>query len=357
MMADSSGHVQSKGELSGDETARLSEQIASLTAAGLPLGPGLAALGEELLRGRLKGALAELSQALEAGVPLEKAVEQQRNRIPPHLRGLVLGGLRSGRLGDILGRFTGYMSIGTDIRRKLLLSMAYPVLSILVALTLFLFVSLVIVVMFENLFRDFGVPLPGLTIAIIVVARFARSAWPIFAILCAAIVGAWIFIRLFLSAPQRRSLITEIPIVGRVWRYIAWAEFCHLLALLLESRLPLPEALQLTGEGVENAHLDRACLLMSDDVERGASLAQAMMQRRELPAGLPRLLRWAGDHGAQSEILHMVGEMFEARARSQATFAGTVLAVMAVVFVLLGMAAVVIGLMLPLLTLISKLSG
>jgi general secretion pathway protein F len=53
----------------------------------------------------------------------------------------------------------------------------------------------------------------------------------------------------------------------------------------------------------------------------------------------------------------MVGEMFEARARSQATFAGTVLAVMAVVFVLLGMAAVVIGLMLPLLTLISKLSG
>ena len=290
-------------------------------------------------------------------MPLEKAVEQQRDRIPAHLRGLVLGGLRSGRLGDILGRFTGYMSIGTDIRRKLLLTLAYPILSITVALALFLFVSLVIVVMFENIFRDFGIPLPRLTVAIIVVSRFARSAWPIFAILCAVIVGAWIFIRLFLRVPQRRSLITNIPIVGQVWRYNSWAEFCHLLGLLLESRLPLPEALHLTGEGVENAELDRACLLMADDVERGASLAQAMMQRHELPAGLPRLLRWAGDHGAQSDILHMVGEMFEARARSQATFAGTVSTVLAVVFVLLGMAVVVIGLMLPLITLISRLSG
>ena len=343
--------------LSSDETARLSEQIAALTTAGLPLGPGLAALGEELPRGRLKGALAELSTALEAGVPLEKAIEQQRDRIPPHLRGLVLGGLRSGRLGDILGRFTGYMSIGTDIRRKLLLSLAYPILSITVAVVLFLFVSLVIVVMFENIFRDFGVPLPSLTIAIIVVSQFGRTAWPIFAIVCAAVVGFWLFIRLFLRAPQRRSLITRIPVVGRVWRYVSWAEFCHLLALLLESRLPLPDALRLTGEGIENTDLDRACLMMADDVERGASLAQAMIKRRELPAGLPRLLRWAGDHGAQSDILHMVGEMFEARARSQATFAGTVMAVLAVVFVLLGLATVVIGLMLPLFTLMTRLSG
>ena len=53
----------------------------------------------------------------------------------------------------------------------------------------------------------------------------------------------------------------------------------------------------------------------------------------------------------------MVGEMFEARARCQATFAGTVMAVLAVVFVLWGLVTVVIGLMLPIITLISRLSG
>ena len=125
-------------------------------------------------------------------------------------------------------------------------------LSITVAIGLFLFVSLVIVVMFENIFRDFGVPLPRLTVAMIVVSQFARSAWPAFAIICAALLGFWIFMRLFLKPAQRRSLVTRIPVLGRVWKFVSWAEFCHLLALLLESRLPLPEALQLTGEGVEN---------------------------------------------------------------------------------------------------------
>src|SRR5271166_3821697 len=35
-----------------------------------------------------------------------------------------------------------------------------------------------------------------------------------------------------------RSLATKIPVIGRVWRYTSWAEFCHLLALLLESQRP-----------------------------------------------------------------------------------------------------------------------
>lgn len=357
MMAESSGFSAARGALSAEEAARLSEQIAGLATAGLPLGPGLTALGEEFPSGRLRRALAELAAALEAGTPLDQAIDQRKDRLPPHLRGLVLGGLRSGRLGDILGRFTGYMSIGADIRRKLFISMAYPILSMAVAAVLFLFVSLVIVVVFENVFRDFGVPLPKLTVAILVASQFARAVWPVFAIVCAGVVGSWIVFRLFLKTSQRRSLIASLPVVGRVWRYISWAEFCHLLALLLESSLPLPEALRLTGEGVENAGIERACQVMAQEVEQGVSLSQAIRNQRALPAGLPRLLQWAGDHAARSEILHMTGEMFEVRARSQAAFSGTVMAVLAVLFVLWGMFVVVVGLMLPLITLISRLSG
>jgi general secretion pathway protein F len=356
-MSEYSGQVSEKGTLSAAETARLSERIAGLAQAGLPLGPGLAALGQELPRGRLRAALEELALDLERGLSLDQAVLKQKDRIPPHLRGLVLGGLRSGRLGDIMGRFTGYMSIGTEIRRKLVISLAYPVLASTVALALFLFVSMVIVVMFENVFRDFGVPLPRMTIALLFVSHLVRDAWPVLAIVGGALLALWIFPRFVLGPAQRRSLATHIPVVGGVWRYISWAEFCHLLALLLESRLPLPEALRLTGEGVENSDLDRACLAMVNEVEGGASLAQAMAVRRELPSGLARLLRWAADRNATFEILHMTGEMFEARARSQATFAGTVMAVLAVILVLWGLITVAFGLMLPMITLISKLSG
>jgi type II secretory pathway component PulF len=348
---------EARGRLTPDEAARLTDQIASLSRAGRPLGPGLLALAEELPHGRFRRSLVDLAEALGRGQSLDSAMEEQKDRIPPHLRGLVLGGIRSGRLGDVLGRFSGYVSIGTELARKLWLSLAYPIMSILVALTLFVFVNAVLVAQFETIFKDFGIPLPKMTIAMIMFSHALRSGWPAFVVLLGGVVAFWLFGRLFLKPPVRRSLASRIPVVGGVWRYTSWAEFCHLLALLLETNLPLPEALRLTGEGVQNADLDRACQVMAGDVEHGRTLAESMAAQSQFPTGLPRLLRWAQSQGAIAEILHMAGEMFEARARGQATFAGTVMAVLSVIVVLWGIFTVIGGLMLPMITLISRLSG
>jgi len=356
-MSDSPEQDDAKGTLTPEETGRLTDGIAGLARSGRPLGPGLGALGSELPRGRLRRSLFELSAALSRGKPLGAALEEQKERIPPHLRGLVQGGLRSGRLGDILGRFSAYMGIGTELKRKLWLSLAYPILSILVAIALFVFVNVVLVTQFETIFRDFGISLPQLTVGMLLVSHALRSGWPALLIAVVGIVVLWLVLRVVLKPPDRRSLATKIPVIGGVWRYTSWAEFCHLLALLLESQLPLPEALRLAGEGVQNTDLDRACQVMAREVEQGGTLAQAMEARPELPSGLARLLRWATKQNAIAEILHMAGEMFEARAKGQAMFAGTVMAVLSVVIVLWGVFSVIIGLMLPMVTLISKLSG
>src|SRR5208283_3043944 len=186
-MSDSPEQDDAKGTLTPEETGRLTDGIAGLARSGRPLGPGLGALGSELPRGRLRRSLFELSAALSRGKPLGAALEEQKERIPPHLRGLVQGGLRSGRLGDILGRFSAYMAIGTELKRKLWLSLAYPILSIVVAMTLFVFVNVVLVAKFEVIFLDFGIPLPGLTVAMILVSRSLRSGWPAFLIVVVAV--------------------------------------------------------------------------------------------------------------------------------------------------------------------------
>jgi general secretion pathway protein F len=356
-MSNTSEEVEARGSLKPEETARLSEQIGSLARAGLPLAPGLSALGEELPRGELRSSLRELADALNRGVSLEVAIEQQDERVPAHLRGLILAGLRSGRLGEILGQFSGYLSIGTELKRKLWLSLAYPIMSIVVAIALFVFIHVFVVAIFERIFLDFGIPLPGLTMGMLLVSRVLKAGWPALVIVGGGIIVLWLALRVFLKPADRVSLATTIPVTGRVWKYISLAEFCHLLALLLESLLTMPEAVRLAGEGVENSDLARASRVMAEEVEQGATFAQALRGRGEFPKGLARLLRLAGDNNAIAAILHMAGEMFEARARSQAMFAGTVMAVLSVVIVLWGVFAVVGGLMLPLVTLISRLSG
>src|SRR5438270_10603856 len=107
-MWDSSGRNGAGGRLSGAEAAELSGQLAELTRTGLPLAPSLAALAEELPRGRLRGSMQQLAGSLGSGVSLAEAIEGQRGRIPPHLRGLVIAGVRTGRLGDVLSQFSGF---------------------------------------------------------------------------------------------------------------------------------------------------------------------------------------------------------------------------------------------------------
>ncbi|QEH37028.1 Putative type II secretion system protein F [Aquisphaera giovannonii] len=356
-MADLTGGKGEGGRLSEDEVAGLSGHVSTLAAAGLPLGPGLTALGEELPDGRLRASLLDLGRALEGGMPLDEAMALQKRRIPAHLRGIVLGGLKSGRLGDVLGRFTGYVSIGTELRRRLWLSMAYPVFTIVLTLILLVLVDVFVVSMFESIFRDFGVPIPMMTVALIETSHVIRAVWPGLAVVGLVLAGLWLAGRLAFGGPAVRGILARLPVLGAVWRYTGWAEFCHLLALLLESRLPLPEALRLTGEGVENSGLARASDSMARDVENGRPLAATMGKQPELPPNLPRLIRWAGDHDATADLLHAAGEMYEARARSQAAFAGTVMAVLSAVIVFVGVSIGVIGLFLPLITLITKLSG
>ena len=176
-MPDSWGQNGPGGRLSGAEAAELSRQIAGLASAGLPLAHGLIALGEELPRGRLRRSMNELARTLESGVTLDQALEEQRDTIPPHLRGLVIAGLRSGRLGDILSRFSQYVGVGTELKRRLWLSLAYPILTVCTALALFFFVCVILVGQFEAIYRDFNIPLPRMTVALISIARVVNTAW------------------------------------------------------------------------------------------------------------------------------------------------------------------------------------
>lgn len=345
------------GRLTDDDVVRLSEQIAGLTRAGMPLAPGLRAAADEVPPGRLRRTLAAIADSVERGASLEEAVAEQGDRIPGHLKGLVLIGARTGNMSQVLGRFVAFVNVGAGLRRGLWVNLAYPAISLFAAFAVLTFVCSTLVSSFEAIFRDFGVPLPKLTILVIAVARLFNVGWGMFVeILIGFVVFAVVF-RVVLGPATRRALLASIPLLGRVWRNSSLAEFCHLLGLLLESGVPLDQSLRLTADGVSDTSVDRASLGLAVDVGRGLTLSQAVARQRIFPRGLERVLRWAEGQQSLPQSLHMVGEMFEAQARAQSGFAGTVVGVFTVFFILFGVAIVVVSLFLPLITLISKLSG
>jgi type II secretory pathway component PulF len=343
--------------LSAQDTALLSAQIAGLTGAGLPLASGLRALGAELPRGGLRRMLDAMARSLARGASLDEAIAAQGRALPPHLRGLVLAGQRTGRMGEVLGRFAGYAQIGADVRRQLWLSLVYPIVSILFATVLLTFVLLFIVSGFERIFVDFGIGLPLLSLILIQVSNGLWRSGPALAGVLGGLLAIGGLALLVIGPAARRSVISRIPLVGPVWRWTSLAEFCHLLGLLLESAIPLAEAVPMAGEGVVDADVRAAARALTHDLSRGEPLATAIARRPLFRAGLGPIIAWAEQHRTLAEALHMLGEMFEARARAQASFASTVFTVLTVLMILVSLLAVIAGVFVPLIQTIQKLSG
>jgi type II secretory pathway component PulF len=221
----------------------------------------------------------------------------------------------------------------------------------------FAFVGVAVLPQFESMFNEFGIPLPGVTVLVLRLMHRTAAVWPTLAVIAGLLVAGGLAARLFLPPAMARSLFARVPGVGGVAWWTSLAEFCHLLGLLIEHRLPMPEALRLAGEGVQDSGLEAIGRLMAEDVEEGKTLAEAMALRRGLPSRLPRLVRWGENQGSLPEVLHMAGELFAARASAQATTVATAATLACFFFILTGLVLVLGGLMFPLLMLISKLAG
>ena len=113
----------------------MAARVAELTKAGLPLGPGLRALAGELPGRRLPHVLRAMADRLDAGVDLAATIEAEGRRLPTCLRGLVLAGIHSGRLAEVLEEYVDLQRSQLELRRRVWLSLAYP-LVLLLAMTL-----------------------------------------------------------------------------------------------------------------------------------------------------------------------------------------------------------------------------
>ena len=339
------------------EVAEFVRLIGGVASGGLAMPTALRVLAEEANSARVRRGLARLADRIERGEPLAGAMEAEGDAIPGHLVGIARAADRTGRVAEVLAEANQFDRIGSEMYRRMLIRLSYPTLLLGVFLGVFQLIAVFVVQDYSAIYRDFGVDLPLLSLWLVGASEIlARAGWAIPAAIALAGVMIWLAAR-GSTRSNRRRVASVIPVIGSLWRNAAMAEFSALLALLIECRVPMPEALRLSGEGVRDSDLILACSGAASEVERGRSLADASRQYRLFPRGFDRLLAWSEANGELPGALRMAAELYRARDRSQAVLVGIFATAVAVSLVLLGVILIVLGLHLPLVKLISELSG
>ena len=282
--------VAARDRLSAEEAAELAGQVAQLAQAGLPLGSGLRAMAEESDSRRLAGVLRGIASRLDEGGTLEEAVAVQGARVPEPIRSLILAGARTGRLTIVLEELVARDDRRRAARQQLRLTLAYPSFLLALLVALYVLACFFIVPQFGRIFRDFNTSLPLMTKAIL--WAFSPTGGLIALVVAGVIVGLGMLHSTLRSrGVWAQKLLYAIPVVGPGWRYQGLTDLCTLMAILLEQEVPLPQALRVTAEALQEADLKQGCRLAADAVETGEPLSECVRGSASSTAGLDR---WSG---------------------------------------------------------------
>ena len=271
-------------KLSPEEATEFAARVAELTKAGLPLGAGLRALADELPGRRLPRVLHGLANRLDAGDDLVGALESQGRSLPAHLRGLMLAGVRSGRLAEVLEEYVDLQHSQSELRRRVWLALAYPFILLLFMTALAAFASVYVVDAFaediqgfrNQLACDDGGGHQRIAAGDVVLRGPGRPC------------RSW-FRSCFGWRPRAGwvwPVLYRVPMVGPLLRWSHLAQFARLMGLLLEQQVSLPDALRLTAAGLRDANLARGCCRVADDTEKGRALDESMAAQAAVPGQL-----------------------------------------------------------------------
>ena len=285
-------------------------QIADTSESGLTLSAGLRAAAAEADSRRLARALRHVARRIDEGQPLETIIAETTRRLPPSLAGLIQAASRTGQLGSVLAEWIDNRRVARQHWQRVVAALSYPLLTIFLAIVIYVFFAALIVQPFRMLVVEFGLR-TSMNLTVLYWLSDTGLTW-----LCWAsvlIAGGLVVLRLIGGRVAWSWMISQLPLVGPTWHWTGSAEMLRNLSLLVEHSIPLPEALRLAGGGTSDGLMRSVGEKLARRVEEGLPLYAAILAERDLPVSIVPLVRWAELQGELPEGLRTAARMLEGR--------------------------------------------
>lgn len=310
--------------LSLEQLVLLNEELRGLIRAGIPLELGLRGSSARI-GGRLGQLTERLAARLESGATLDGALQAEGHRLPAAYRAILTAGLRSGRLDEVLVAVTRFGQAMHDMRAYIRRAMIYPAAVFVLAYVLFTAIVLYFVPELERTYALFDLP-DTWWLPLLRSVHRTVGVWGPAVPLIALGLGLlpWLFQRFDSIAaddterPLRVGPMRALPGVGGMVRDAQLARFAHLLSLMVEYRVPFPEAARLSAAATGNRRLISAMHAAADRVEAGHSLEQALSGANSVPPFLRWLMVVGERQSGLAPSLRQAAHVYQQRAAVRA---------------------------------------
>ena len=340
------------------ELVMFTRQLSTMISAGISLLEALEVLAEQAESPGMKATCMQLANELRGGSDLSAAMASCPKVFTPLYVSMVTAGEASGQMDVILVRLAEYVEASEALKREIRSAMTYPVISLVLVLSITAFLMIGVVPGFKEVFDGLGAELPALTRTVLAISDWLRLHWyaPIF--IGAGSVAAFIL----LKKTERGQLAFDrlalrTPIFGPLASKVALARFSRTFATLIRSGVPIMATLDIVAETAGNRVVSNAVLASRESVRNGNMLSEPLSKTKVFPPMVVRMIAIGERSGALESLLEKIAEFYDSQVKAMIKSLTSLIEPLLICFMGGIVGVVILSVFLPILNIIGELGA
>ena len=306
------GKLNIGNKVSKKSVVIFTRQLSTMVKAGLPINQALNTSIDQVTDKKFHEILEKISASVEGGHTLSHSFAQYPEVFDIVYTNLVEAGETSGTLDDTLIRLADQQEKQLSLTRKIRGALIYPVIVLVVIIGVMLYMMATVMPQISSLYKELNKPLPFLTQMTITISSAVTKFWPITILL---VVGIVLGIRAYLKAPVGKKawnrLELNLPVLGPLFKKLYMARFSRTMSSLVNSGVPLLEALSISAVAINNIILADIVTKASEDVKSGKKLSEALMKNEYFLKLVPQMISVGEESGEMGNMLGKIATFYE----------------------------------------------
>src|ERR1700730_16914732 len=339
---------QSGRTIGGTDCLILNQQFNTLSKAGLPILRALDLLADRASSPKLRPVISQIRDRVREGKSLSESVAEA-GVFSKVYSTAILAGEKSGNLSGVLEYYIAYQKVSTGVRKKILATLVYPALLVVMATAIVSYLVSAVIPKFATLYQDLNVPLPGPTRFLIALTVDYRYLFLLgIATFILFVIGVVLWSRTEEGGLAFDRLKFRLPMIGDTLLKFQMAQFSRTLATLLTGGTPLVAGLQTASDAISSRLVREAVSDATQMVREGESLHHALASKQVVPVLALDMIEVGESSGALAPMLTSVAEFYEEEVGLRLSALVSVLEPAILVFIGALVAFILISLYLPL---------
>ena len=328
----------------------MTTQLATLEKANVPLVEGLNALCNQIENEKLRLMITDVRDRVNEGSSLADALAAYPKAFSNLYVNMVRAGESSGTLPVVLTRLSDFLDYQMKLKSKIVGSMTYPVIMMVIGTLMIGFLFITIVPKLVGIFADIGQELPLVTRLVIGFSNFLQSYW--WVIILGVILIIYLLRRWKKSEKGRLSwdqMMLKFPISGKLVQLINISRFTRTLSTLLGGGVPMLVSMDIVKNVVQNRVIYNAVAAARESISEGQSVARPLADSGYFPPLVTHMIAVGEKTGELEKMLVTVADAYDVQVETTITQVTSLLEPLMIVMMGGVVGLIVVAMILPIL--------